>query len=53
MEKKLTVQILVIDDGRIVERGTHDELLAGDGQYKNLWQRRQKAKSWTITREEI
>jgi ATP-binding cassette subfamily B protein len=43
-------QILVIDDGRIVERGKHDELLAGGGQYKNLWQRRQKAKSWKILR---
>ncbi len=43
-------QILVIDDGRIVERGTHEELLTNDGQYKNLWQRRQKAKSWKIAR---
>lgn len=41
-------QILVIDDGRIVERGTHEELLAREGQYKNLWQRRQQAKSWKI-----
>jgi ATP-binding cassette subfamily B protein len=44
-------QILVIDDGRIVERGRHEELLAKDGQYKKLWQRRQKAKSWRIARE--
>ena len=44
-------QILVIDDGRIVERGTHDELLANERQYKNLWQRRQQAKSWRIRAE--
>lgn len=28
--------ILVIDDGRIVERGRHDELLAQDGRYRAL-----------------
>ena len=29
--------ILVIEDGRIVERGTHDELLAGGGRYEELY----------------
>jgi len=29
--------ILVIDDGEIVERGTHEDLLGGDGLYANLW----------------
>lgn len=32
-------QILVIDDGRIVQRGTHNELLATGGVYSDLYHR--------------
>ncbi len=30
-------QILVMDDGQIVERGTHLELLAANGRYAEMW----------------
>jgi ATP-binding cassette, subfamily B, bacterial MsbA len=34
---KKSHKIYVIDKGRIVESGTHDELLRANGQYKNLY----------------
>ncbi|KAF3999635.1 ABCB family ABC transporter ATP-binding protein/permease [Glaciimonas immobilis] len=34
-------QILVLDHGRIIERGTHGQLLAADGAYAQMWARQQ------------
>jgi ATP-binding cassette subfamily B protein len=31
-------QILVLDGGRIVQRGTHHELIEQDGHYKQIWE---------------
>ena len=41
-------QILVIENKRISERGTHKELLEKHGRYASLWQKRQKASGWQI-----
>lgn len=29
--------VVVLDAGRVVERGTHDELVAAGGRYAHLW----------------
>jgi ATP-binding cassette subfamily B protein len=38
-------QILVMEQGRIVERGTHVQLLALDGRYADMWRLQQSATS--------
>ena len=40
--------ILVVDDGRIAECGTHEELLSRGGIYKRFTEIREKAESWHI-----
>jgi ATP-binding cassette, subfamily B, heavy metal transporter len=35
-------QIVVLDQGRIVERGDHAELIAADGVYARLWRLQQR-----------
>ena len=41
-------QILVVDHGSIVQRGTHKELLAQDGIYRNFIGERREAASWKV-----
>lgn len=44
-------QILVVDDGRIAERGTHAELVQQDGLYKRFTSIREQAEGWRIAAE--
>lgn len=41
-------QILVVDDGRIVQRGTHGQLIHEPGKYREFIQIREQAEGWSI-----
>jgi ATP-binding cassette subfamily B protein len=41
-------QIIVLDQGRLVQKGTHPELRTKDGVYKNFLQIRQAAEGWSM-----
>ena len=41
-------QILVVDEGRIAQKGTHRELIAQEGVYKRFMDARQRAEGWSI-----
>lgn len=40
--------ILVVDRGKIAERGKHSELISGGGLYPVMWEEYQRSVSWTI-----
>ena len=41
-------QILVIDGGRVVQKGSHSQLMAEDGIYKRFWKQREAAIGWKL-----
>lgn len=45
-------QILVLDQGHIVERGTHEALLTQGGRYSGLWSHRTRSAAWRIGQEQ-
>lgn len=44
--------IIVIDDGKIAEQGTHEQLLNKGGIYRSMWDEYQKSIAWKIVTKE-
>ncbi len=44
-------QILVIDQGQVVEQGTHPELVKAGGLYTAMWDTYSRAREWTIAQK--
>ena len=44
-------QIIVVDEGEIVEWGRHEELVNAGGRYNRMWEQYTSAMSWSITKE--
>ena len=45
-------QIVVFDQGRIVQKGRHEELIASGGVYAHLWHNYEQAQSWNLCAQE-
>ena len=41
-------EILVLDAGRVIERGRHDDLIALDGRYADMWRRQQESDGYDL-----
>ncbi len=41
-------QILLVEEGHIAERGTHEELVASGGHYASMWKKYNKSITWTL-----
>ncbi|APU21414.1 ABC transporter ATP-binding protein [Actinoalloteichus sp. GBA129-24] len=42
-------QILMLDEGRIVQQGRHEELVEVPGPYQEFWRSRSRARGWRLT----
>ncbi|BAM69792.1 putative ABC transporter permease and ATP-binding subunit [Methanothermobacter sp. CaT2] len=45
---KAVDQIIVMKNGRIIEKGKHEELIAKNGFYRRLWETHKRAMTWKI-----
>jgi ATP-binding cassette subfamily B protein IrtB len=41
-------QILLLDEGKIAERGTHGQLIGANGRYAAFWAERRRAQHWSL-----
>lgn len=46
-------QVLVMDEGRLVQTGKHGQLIDQDGRYQAMWQAQQKVKNWHMIHHEV
>ncbi len=46
-------QILVIDEGQLVQKGSHNELIRQGGVYRELWNKRMSARGWKISADAV
>ena len=44
-------QIIVVDNGKIVEQGTHEKLVENKGLYEKMWSTYAQARNWKISRK--
>ena len=46
--EKIADEVVCVDAGRIVQRGTHDELMREDGIYRRFIRMREEAADWRL-----
>ncbi len=46
-------QILVLDQGRVAERGTHGQLIAAGGLYRDMWRDHESSLAWHVGKEAL
>jgi len=44
--------IIVIDEGKIIQQGTHDKLIACEGLYNTMWATYSRSREWIINKRE-
>ena len=46
-------RIIVLNEGKVAEQGTHDTLVKAGGLYSHMWEDYQKAANWKIGKEAV